>query len=549
MKKTIGKTKLYLINHKIISIVVLIILLGVGYWGYGKLTSTAGDIRYITAKVKRGAIVVSISGSGQVSASNQVDVKSKVSGDVAYLPRVNGDIVSKGALIAQLDAGDAQKSVRDAEINLESAKISLDKLKIEKSKENMDADLAKSYDDGFNTVSNVFLDLPGTITGLNDMFFKSNPGTGQWNVDWYEGQVRNEDRDKTIIFKQSFVDSYYKAKESYETNFENYKTVSRTSDNATIEALIVQTYDTTRLISDSIKNANNYIDFVSSSIQKNNFDIPAIINTHKISLNTYTSKINTHLVNLLSAKTSIKNYKDAFLNADLDIQSSELSVKQKENALQDAKDRLADYFIRAPFDGTLAIVNIKKTDTVSAGAVVGTLITKNKIAEISLNEVDVAKIKIGQKTTLAFDAVPDLIISGMVADIDAIGSISQGVVTYIVKISFDTQDERVKPGMSVSAAIITDMKQEVLVIPNSAVKSQPAQQAGQTGRNYVESFSVSEVAPSKIPVEVGISNDTESEIISGIKEGEEIIIRTILPTAASATAPSIFGSSNTGNRR
>ncbi|MEK9179334.1 MAG: HlyD family efflux transporter periplasmic adaptor subunit, partial [Patescibacteria group bacterium] len=461
MKNYINKIKFYIIAHKIISVVVLVIIVLIGYWGYKKLTSTAGEIRYLTAKVEKGAIIASISGTGQVSSLNQVDIKSKASGDVIYIAVKDGQKVGTGTLIAKLDDKDAQKSVRDAEISLESAKISLEKLKIQKSNENMNADLAKAYDDGFNTVSNVFLDLPGIMTGLNDMFFKSNLGTGQWNVDWYEGQVTSGDHEKAIALKQNFIDSYKKAKDSYDLNFDNYKVVSRISDNAIIEAIILQTYGTNKLVSDAIKNANNYIDFVSSSIEKNNADTPAIITTHKTILNGYTSKTNTHLVNLLSVSAGIKNYKDAFPNADLDIQSAELSVKQRENSLQDAKDKLADYFSRAPFAGTITVINTKKGDSVNASTVVATLITKTQLAEISLNEVDVAKIKIGQKTTLTFDAIPDLTISGIVTEIDTIGAVSQGVVTYIAKISFDTQDERVKPAMSVSAAIITDIKQDV----------------------------------------------------------------------------------------
>src|SRR3990167_3129227 len=425
MRKHIYKVKYHIIAHKIISSVVLITILAVTYWGYNKLTSTAGYARYITAKVQKGSIVASVSGSGQVSALSQVDIKSKVSGDVVYLPKQNGDMVSQGTLIAQLDTRDMQKSVRDAEINLESSKISLDKLKIEKSKENMNADLAKSYDDGFNIVSSVFLDLPGIMTGLKDIFFKSNSGTGQWNVDWYQGQVINSDLEKVVIFKQNFIDSYNTALKAYDAGFDNYKIISRTSDNATIEILILQTYDTTKLISDAIKNANNYIDFVNSSIQKNNTTTPATITTHKTSLNGYTSKTNTHLLNLLSIKNDIKGYKDAFLNTDLDMQSAELSIKQKENVLQDAKDKLTDYFIRALFEGTLTKINIKKSDTVSVGSIVTTLITKKQLAEISLNEVDVAKIKIGQKVTLTFDAIPDLSMTGIVVEIDSVGTVSQ----------------------------------------------------------------------------------------------------------------------------
>lgn len=557
MKKHINKVKSYFVAHKVVSVVVLIVILLISYWGYKKITSTAGENRYVVAKVEKGTIVASVSGTGQVSALNQIDIKSKVSGNVLYISSQNGEKVSTGALIAQLDTKDAQKSVRDAEINLESAKISLDKLKIQKSNENLNSDLKKAYGDSFNTISSVFLDLPGIMTGLNDMFFKSNSGTRQQNnVDWYEEQVGSENRDQAAILKQNFLDSYNKAKKYYDQNSESYKTISRTSENAVIENFILQTYDTVKLISDAIKNANNYIDFVNDSLQKRNVDIPAIINIHRTSLNTYTSKTNTHLVNLLEDTSNIKNYKDAFPNADLDMQSAELSVKQKENMLADTKDKLADYFIRAPFEGTVAKINVKKSDEIGIGTAIATLITKRQLAEISLNEIDVAKIKVGQMANLTFDAIPDLIIRGFVEEIDSVGTVAQGVVTYNVKISFDNQDERIKPSMSVSAEIITDTKENVLIAPNSAIKTQ----GGKKSMNYVEMFktsppppakgsigSISKIAPIKIPVEVGLVGSSRSEVVSGVKEGDEVVIRTILPTANTTTAPSIFGS-NTGNR-
>ena len=115
--------------------------------------------------------------------------------------------------------------------------------------------------------------------------------------------------------------------------------------------------------------------------------------------------------------------------------------------------------------------------------------------------------------------MPDLSISGEVAEIDTIGTVAQGVVSYIVKITFDTQDERVKPSMSVSAAIITDIKTNVLVVPNSAIKSQG-------GAQYVE-LKNGENSLERQQVETGISNDEFTEIISGLKEGDSVVSGTI----------------------
>ena len=175
---------------------------------------------------------------------------------------------------------------------------------------------------------------------------------------------------------------------------------------------------------------------------------------------------------------------------------------------------------------------MKKTDSVSSGSSIGTLVTRQKVADISLNEIDAAKIKIGQKATVEFDAIEDLSVSGKVIEIDLVGTVDQGVVTYNVKIGFDTQDDRVKPGMSVSVAIVTDVKTETLVAPNSAVKSQ-------NNFYYVEVFDqkfsrdqisqgiMTQTPPRRQPIEVGISNDNLTEIISGLNEGDQIVARTV----------------------
>ena len=231
----------------------------------------------------------------------------------------------------------------------------------------------------------------------------------------------------------------------------------------------------------------------------------------------------------------------------LDIRSEKLSLQQKENAY-------SDYFIRAPFDGILARLTVKAVDTISSGTVVGTVVSSQKIATISLNEVDVEKVKIGQKVELVFDAVNELSIQGTVITVDLVGTVTQGVVNYNVEISLDSDDTRIKPGMSVSATIITETKENVLTVPSSAVKSQ-----GKT--NYVEMFTspleitkgpngtASKSIPIRKNVETGISNDSLIEIIEGINEGDQIVVRTIKPAdllkAPVAQSKSLF---NTGGR-
>ncbi|MEI8174755.1 MAG: hypothetical protein WCG28_02270, partial [bacterium] len=82
MKNFLNKIKQFIATHKTVSIITLIIVAYVGYWGYGKITSTAGETRYVTTKAEKGTIIEAITGTGQVSASNQIDLKPKASGEI-----------------------------------------------------------------------------------------------------------------------------------------------------------------------------------------------------------------------------------------------------------------------------------------------------------------------------------------------------------------------------------------------------------------------------------------------------------------------------------
>jgi HlyD family secretion protein len=542
IKQFIQKILKLIPQHKFIAgIIVLAIIFG-GYFGFKAIFNKNGIVHYVFGQVQKGTLIVSISGSGQVLALNQVDIKPKVSGDVVYVGAKNGQQVRTGALLVQLDVTDAQKTVRDAEINLQREQLSLDKMKgittddgtIRGVKEKAEDDIQKAYEDGFNTIANVFLELPGIMAGLNDMLFSHSFNASQENIAYYANVVESYD-EKVLQYKEDAYDKYQIARKAYDQNFQDYKTASRFSEPSVIESLIEETYETTKNIAEAIKSANNLIQFYQDEFIQRNLRPQSLSDTHLSNLSTYTGKTNGYLLNILSIKNTLLNDKETIVNTTFDIADQEIKVTQAEDDLLDAKEKLNDYFIRATFDGTITKMDIERGNSAGSSTIIATLITKQKIAEISLNEVDVAKIKVGQKATLTFDAVSDLNITGEVVEVDSIGTISQGVVTYNVKVTFDTQDERVKPAMSVSAAIITDARPDVLLLQNSALKQQ-------NEINYVEMTDTSEEnisnianvngvilekSPRRQQVEIGASNDEYTEITNGLKEEDYIIVRTI----------------------
>ena len=412
------------------------------------------------------------------------------------------------------------------------------------------------------------MDLPNIITGLDGILHNTDVNTTtnqQRNIDFYgdaASQLESSaNSGKAMKYKADAESAFISAQAAYKQNFSDYKLVSRSSDNQSINNLINETYDTTVKTADAIKSISNLIQYYQDLINSQSGRTPLAKSTTQLNtLFGYTNTINSDVNNLSNAKTTITNdvtsvpEKQASLQKikdgtdPLDIQSAQLAVTQRENALQDAKDNLNDYYIRAPFSGTLASVDVKRGDPANSGTTIATLIANDQVATVTINEVDAAKIKLGDKATLTFDAIDGLTLTGKVATIDTVGTVSSGVVNYTATISFDASDPRVKPGMSVSASIITNTALDVLTIPSSAIKSS-------TNGSYVlvfpESMTTSSttqittaITPTQQSIQTGLSDDTNTEITSGLTEGQVIIVKTITNTTKTATTPSILGGTN-----
>jgi HlyD family secretion protein len=533
------QTKNFVSGHKILSVFLVAVLFGGGYLSFHK--KATAEVRYVTSTATKGTVVVSVTGSGQVAASNEIDLKAKTSGQITYVGVKAGDVVSRGKTLFSLDTRDAQKAVRDAQTALETSQLELEKFtqapddldvaainadisNAEKSKTDADKSIRDTHQNLLNSstaaVSTISGDTstPPTITGT---YMKDQEGV------------------LTIQLRAVQGDSYF--------------TASSTPASILGDAGVVGKVST--IVPQPIGDTGLYIKFASTNNIQSNW---AITFPNKSAAN-YASNLKAYQ-DALDAKTQTvqnadltiaqdkKKIQDLYKPDALDLRAKQIDVEQKQNTLADAKQALSDYYVSAPFDGVISSVTAKLGDT--ASGTLATIITKQNVASITLNEVDVSKIKVGEKATLTFDAIDGLSIAGQVASIDTVGTVTQGVVNYTVKITFDTQDERVKSGMTVSAAIVTDIAQDVLTVPASAVKTI-------NGASYVQIFdtpladsdtnagATSPVTPHQQEVEVGLSDDSTTEIKSGLTEGDQIVSRTITATktTTATNAPSLLGGS------
>ena len=553
-------------RHKIIGVVITIMLVAGGYWTYSIFVSPDSETRFVLGAVKKGTIIASVGASGQVTTLDQIDIKPKAAGDITWVGIKAGDVVRAGQALASIDSTGAKQDIADAEASLTEAKLQYQKdsaqapIDYEKSIEALEdakANLKTIYNDTYNTLSNAYLDLPGAVTGMQNVLFGYDLSKSQWNIDVFRNNVSDSDS-AVRTFADVAERDYKTARAKYEKAILDYKILTRYSESGDLEKLLSSSLDTTTAIAQALQSDLNFLDAVVDDATTHNQTVSSTITTMRTNVRGYLLTTNSNLSALLnqqksldSAKKSIRDnersieiYKIGNSSGDnpISLQSSAQSIVNQERNLQELKDDLAHYTITAPFAGTIAALSLKRFDTVSTGSTVATLITNQKIAQLSLNEVDATKINLGDKATLTFDAIEELTLTGEVVEIDAVGTVSQGVVSYKVKIGFDSQDERIKSGMTVNASVQTDVRQDVLVISSSGVKTL-------NGISYVQVFNpalpetggnqgvVSNIAPQQVEVTIGISDDTNVEILSGLEEGQQIVTRTVSGSATSNTTP------------
>lgn len=568
-----AKIKAWVSTHKISSFIILIIVIGGGYYTYKKTTAANAAPQYVLSPVRIGTITQTVTGGGQVSAENQLDVTSEVSGKIQSINVTVGQHVSRGTLLATIDS-------HDAAISLESARIAYAKLvKPAKSGDltNAQNTLAKAYNDGFAAVSTTYLDLPSIMTGMKDLLYSR------------DGFLSDQKSTSLVSAARAYRDtagiSYDKALIQYQNTLDQYKNLTRASATSSIDSIIANTYTTLKMAAVALQNIQNTVTYVVNVQPEYQ---ATIASATAANIASWSNQVSSDLSGIVSAQNSITS-NDNTLNTlltgaeDLDIQSQRLSLQQ-------AEETYAKYFIRAPFDGVVGRIPVSVYGQASASTVIVTIASDQKITTIPLNEVDAVKVQKENKVKLTFDALSGLSIDGKVVEVDLVGTASQGVVTYNVKIAFDGTDPRVRTGMSVDATIITEEKTGILVVPSTAIKGQGqkkyvevlddttvsnaatanATNSTRTNRNISSTTSnqgnlstttnrnrqnqsitiSSKVTPRQITVVTGDSDDLNTEIISGLEKGQLIIVRTTAgnATTAQAAAPSILSSFG-GNQR
>lgn len=226
-----------------------------------------------------------------------------------------------------------------------------------------------------------------------------------------------------------------------------------------------------------------------------------------------------------------------FMSINDDWLATEAKYKNQENVLSQLQSSLNSAWLSyqqtsstvyAPISGTVTGLSLQIGSVLTSQSNTSGTATAQKIASIqtdasplikvNLTQIDTPKVKIGNKATLTFDAFPGKTFTGKVVSIDTIGAVSSGVTTYPAVIKLDTEVPDIFSNMTTQTNIITQIKDNALLIPVNAIKTE-------NGRSLVQRLINGKIEETE--VETGLSSNTQIEIISGLSEEDTVITNII----------------------
>jgi len=224
----------------------------------------------------------------------------------------------------------------------------------------------------------------------------------------------------------------------------------------------------------------------------------------------------------------------------LNIRAKELDIRQLEYEIEELRtpdEGIAP--ITAPIDGKLVGFKAKAGDVIRADTSLGEVVDYSRMKiVVRVDELDISQVEVGQPAEVFVEALPDRVFSGVVTEIADEGTQSNGVATFDVTILLE-EAEGLKAGMSAEATIVTMRKENALYVPIDAVQSvrgqyfvlvpgeeedRPSEDAAASGGARERMRMGQPPGTRRVAVEVGVHNEDYIEIVSGLSEGDTVIV-------------------------
>ena len=490
-------------NWKWLVPVVVVAAAGAVFLIGGGNKAASRDVTYAETTPIRQDVSNSLSGTGTLNPANTYTVKSLVDGKILTGGFEEGDKVEEGDVLYTIDSSDASTNLEKASIALQQAQRSYDKT--------VDLQYVRAEVDG--TVSSLKVAKGDQVTSGQEVAVIRDSSKMLLNLLFPAADAANFSvgQSADVVLDGTF-----------ETLKGTITAVTGTDELSTGNLLV-------RTVTIRVNNAGGLTTAQAATASINGVS--------SIASATFAYQAERTLTALASGTVSAINVQegDAVSKGDIlieltgddlteSIQSASESLRSAEISMQNQQDNMSNYTITSPISGTIIEKDAKQGDALTSGSTLCVIYDLSYLEMvINVDELQIGALSVGQKVQLTADAVTDKTYVGTVTRVSMKGSSSGGTTTYPITIRIDNTDG-LRPGMNANAEIVVAEANNALVVPNAAVirggyvlvsKKSPS------AANAVEDMDAPE-GYVYVKVETGVSDDSYTEIKSGLQEDDTV---------------------------
>ena len=450
----------------IIILVVVVVVAGIGVWYFtSRNTSTAATTQYQTVQAEKGTLTATVGATGTVRSNQSAVLTWQNTGTIGIVNVKPGDQVKEGDVLASLTLAPVTQST--LETNLVTAQENLAQL----------------------TSPEAIANAKLAVT------------TAQTNVTNAQTALNNQQYWQNTALIQNYYASYVIAKANLDKAQTAYDNVhgGQYINNANEANAYQNLYNAQQ----AYNNAHYYYSLYSQPPTQNQRDQTQanldLANATLKNAQTYLAVLNGGAVPSDATGTDLLQYEQAKL------------------AVQTAQANLDAAKLTAPFNATVTDVSGMVGDQVSPGTQAFRIddLSQMKV-DVQVSEVDINNVQVGQPVTLTFDAISGKTYNGKVTEVAQTGDSVQGAVDFTVTVVLTDPDASVKPGMTAAVTITVKQVNNVLLVPNRAVR---------LVNNQRVVYILSNGQAREVNITLGAASDTMSEVVSGdLKVGDLIIL-------------------------
>lgn len=506
--------------------VALVVAAGVGWQLLSPgQSSAASATSYTTAEVTRMDVSSSITGSGTLEAADSYSVTTLIEGSILTADFEEGDEVEEGTILYTIDSSDASNSLEQAEISLNQAQ--------------------RSYNNQLESQEDLIITAPvsGQVYSI-DVEVGDDVAAGETVATIRDSQTMSLE----VSFPADAATSFYVGQSATVTLDSTFETLTGTISKISGTDTVLTGNVIVRTVTIDVSNPGGLSTEQTASA--------AVGTATSTASGTFTYKEEETVTAQVSGEVSSIRVSEGdqvssgqilivLTSDDLDdsLQSASESLRNAEISLENQYENLDDYTITSPIKGTIVDKNYNAGETTEANQVLCTIYDLSYLTmTLSVDELDIASIEVGQSVSIVADAVEDTTYTGTVTKVSVAGPSSGSATTYPVTIRIDETDGLL-PGMSVDATIELASAEDVLAIPSAALNRGDtvlvtADSPSAANGTLVESTAEDGEDYYSVEVTTGVSGDDYIEIVSGLQEGDTVAY---IPTSSSSSEMGMMG--------